>query len=474
MDIDIITKNSVVKKVRDAADATGSEVYIIGGQLRDLALKLSALESDYDFVVFGDIGRLTKEVAELTARPLIRIGKEDKEVIRIVKDGVSYDFTPAKGATLDEDLIHRDFTINTLAYSLRGGELIDLLGSMDDIKSKTIRAVSDTALDEDPLRMLRAFRFMATLRFSPDEHLLELITEKKRSINRIPGERIRDELLKILAARDSYTTIRELAGTGLLYEIFPELKDSVGCEQNDYHHLDVMEHVLEAYGHLEDIFCSIDNYFLKHAAEICGELAKDNVSTLIKYALILHDVAKPETKETGGDGRVHFYRHAEIGEERVQRINAQLRLSKKESAFTCSIVRNHLRIVPFLKLFDEDKVTKKSILRYFLRTGGAVGLYEILHNLADLMASRGIMRASEDEVKKVVTLSNMMLDIYFGEFLVKSQNPPLITGRYLIDELGMKPSPIFKRILDAVYEKQISGEITTKDEAIHFVKQLLT
>jgi poly(A) polymerase len=473
MDITSLKKNKAITMIKKAAKDTASEVYIVGGVLRDLYLKKES--RDFDFIVFGDIDILTEKAAKLMNRPLIHIGSGDKKVIRIVKGAASYDFTPAKGATLAEDLTRRDFTVNTLAYSINTGELIDLKDAKPDINSGIIRAVGDDTFDDDPLRMLRAFRFHASLGFTLDDATLKVISRKKEKIKRIAPERIREELFKILAVKDSFRTIRLMAESGLLYEIFPELIDSIGCAQNDWHHLDVMEHTLDAYRNLEEILSRLHDYFYNVSSELEEFLSRrDNIPQL-KYAILLHDVAKPLTKCIDDEGRTRFFKHAEEGGRIAAVINERLKLSKKDSAFICEVIRQHLRIVPFLRALDEggvDAVNKKSITRYFIRLKD-IGVYEILHNLADLMASKGILRASQSGVEEATELSRVMLDIYFNEYMVRKKNPPLVTGSDLIETYGLSPSPIFSKILDTVYQKQLAGEVRNAEEAAVVIEKLL-
>jgi poly(A) polymerase len=470
MDIASLKSDKTISIIKKAAQKTGAEIYIIGGILRDIALDQKSM--DYDFVVFGDLNAFTGKLSELLKRPLIRIGSKGKEVVRIIKNTAAYDFTQSKGATISDDIKRRDFTMNALAYSLKSDEVIDILAAVDDIDKNIIRMVSVGAFDDDPLRMMRAFRFQAELKFDIEEATLKKIAEKKHLIKLIAGERIREELFKILDQKDSYETVRAMSDCGILYEVFVELKDSIGCEQNEYHHLDVMEHTLLAYKYLEDIIERLEDYFPALKDDLNEFLFHTGSVTLLKYALLLHDVAKPHTRAKGENGRVHFYSHCEVGEKIADEINKRLRLSNKSSEFVCKIIRRHLGIVPFLRMMDEGGANKKSILRYFMRLGKS-GVYVIIHNLADLMASRGIKRASKSEVIKVIDLSNIMLDVYFNEFMVRIKYPPLINGRYLIEEFGLTPSPFFKDILDAVYKKQIDGEIKTVKEAASFVKTLI-
>ena len=468
MELTQIKNNANIKLIQNAAIKTGAKVFIVGGALRDIIMQNEI--SDYDFIVFGDVNQFTDTVSEMLSRPGISIGGVDKNVTRIVKNGIIHDFTNAKADTLEEDIPLRDFTMNALAYSLADEKMIDLCGALDDINAKNIKMVSDSAFDDDPLRMLRAFRFMAQLGFRIDEHTQNSITKKVASIHNSAEERIRAELFMILASDRSYDSIKAMADCGILYELFPELKESVGCKQNDYHHLDVMDHTLLAYKNLEDIFCNLPKYFEKTHSQLGEFLAADNSKTLLKYAILLHDIAKPVTRSVGIDGRIHFYGHCEMGEKMLAPINRRLRLSCKDDDISRAIVRQHLRLINFFGKMDEGAVSKKSIIRYFLRLRD-IGLHVIIHNLADLMAARGIKRAEESELAKVIAFSDMMLDIYFNDYLKKAANPPLLTGYHLIEHLSMPPSPAFKRILDKAYEMQMQGEITTLEEALKYAKR---
>lgn len=469
MDITNLIKNNNIDIIKRVATSAGMDVHIVGGAIRDILLgKKSA---DYDFIVFGNVCSFTYLVARQMRRPVVRLGRKDKEVFRILKGGITYDFTSPKGATVQEDVTRRDFTINALTYSLSDGSLNDFCGGAKDIERGIVRNVSRASFSDDPLRLLRAYRFMAELSFTIEPDTRALIVAEKSLIKNVAGERVREELFKILITESSYSTISYMSESGLLYEIFPELIDSIACPQSDYHHLDVMEHTIEAYRNIEEILRKLNECFPDTAGALT-EILSDDAKALLKYAILLHDVAKPMTKSVGYDGRVHFYRHCEEGERIVSDINKRLKLSLRDDAFTKAIVKHHLRIVQFIGMMESGAVTKKSILRYFLKLG-SVGVFVILHNLADLLAARGIKRAQAEEVAKIIELSNIMLDVYFNDFLVKLKNPPLITGRYLIDNFNLTPSPLFKIILDTIYEKQISGEVSNLNEADSVVRKII-
>ncbi len=468
MNIKNLKNNSQINIVQKAADACGVKVWLIGGALRDIAL--GSEPSDFDFILFGEMPGFIEHLSNLLQRSAIHIGADKKEVVRFVKDDMIYDFTPAKGATIEEDILHRDFTINTLAYQLDGDEVVDLRGSLGDIHDCIVRVVDQRAFDDDPLRLLRAFRFMAQLRCRIAPETLKLITEKSGLIANVATERVRDELFKIFAEEGSFSTIKLMADSGLLYDIFPELKASVGCIQNKYHHLDVMEHTLCAYENLEDIFSRLSHYFVTTHEPLSELLALGNTRALLKYSVLLHDVAKPMSRTVGSDGRVHFYGHCEQGEKVVAVINARLKLSVKDDTLSRAVIRRHLRIVQFMNKMDA--VTRKSMLRYYHQFK-EVGALVVVHNLADLIAARGIKRATENEVLKVIDLSETLLDTYFNDYLLRAQNPPLINGRDLIERFGLTPSPLFSNLLAAAYEKQMSGEISTVAESDAFVRRWL-
>ena len=240
---------------------TREPAYLVGGSIRNLLLERRP--EDYDIVVLGNPEPYARELAALhQARP-IELGKADKRIFRVVGQDALYDVSQAKGDSIEADLMLRDFTVNALAYDTRSGALIDVCHGRRDLDAGQIRMVSATVFDQDPLRLLRAYRVSLQLGFSIEGHTSRMIREKRDLIQLVAGERIRDEWFHILKQTAASACLKEMNATGLLTALFPEMKALADLRQNRYHEFDALTHTLQTVEHLETLLNSLDRAFPK-------------------------------------------------------------------------------------------------------------------------------------------------------------------------------------------------------------------
>jgi len=235
-------------------------------------------------------------------------------------------------ATLEEDALRRDFTVNTLMRNLHSGELKDPLGiGLEDLSKKVLRTPLDPVetFHDDPLRMLRAVRFRWKLGFEPLKGLYGAIKQDAHRLRIISGERIRDEITKMLLQQSASNAMAELMTLGLIAQFAPELEELVGLEQGDYHHLDAWDHSLE----------------------VLRTIAKQPDSSLeLRLAALLHDMAKPATKSVDDKGRVHFFGHDQIGAEMAETLLRKLKFSLVTIEEVRTLIRNHMRLTGMSQL----------------------------------------------------------------------------------------------------------------------------
>ncbi|MDY6953975.1 MAG: hypothetical protein SWE60_20925, partial [Thermodesulfobacteriota bacterium] len=229
-------------------------VYLVGGSVRDQILGRPS--KDYDFAVPGDARTFAEEVASRMGARVIEIGKDNRSVYRVVSGKEILDFSPLEGEGIEKDLRRRDFTINAMAYDLQSESLIDPVNGLDDIRSKTIRLISEKAVLEDPVRLVRAFRFAAVLGFTIAPDTAAAISRYGGLITRSAKERIRAEAMTMMEAERSFPSLREMDRAGLLGKIIPELEPCRGCHQNAIHGRDVFEHAMATYEEMESILSS--------------------------------------------------------------------------------------------------------------------------------------------------------------------------------------------------------------------------
>ncbi|MBW1697887.1 MAG: CCA tRNA nucleotidyltransferase [Deltaproteobacteria bacterium] len=437
--------------------------YIVGGAVRDLLL--GEIPSDYDMVVLDDPQEAASRAARHLNGRLVKLGRSNELLFRIVTDEMKIDISRLKGNSIREDLQQRDFTINAMAYDISSAQIIDCHGGRQDLGNRIVRLVSKRAFRDDPIRLLRAYRLASALQFDIDPFTEEMIQKEAGLIPQAAPERIREEFFLMLKTPHACSYIRRMVTTGVLFGIFPELKKLQGCIQNGFHVDDVLDHTLKAFFHLESIINnpeSIGPDLPRPVRRIAGK----KKTVLLKCALLLHDIGKPYARTTDAGGRIHFYRHEQIGAEMVKTITLRLRFSTFETDFLEFMIRNHLRPLLLFQASENKKLTHRARVRFFMKAGENTP-FLLLHAIAD---QKSKYKASNDSF---LAFSLNMLNRFYKEYRIMRTKPPLITGHDLIKEFGLNPSPRFGKILRMVEEARLSRQITSKEEALGLVQNYL-
>lgn len=451
----------------------GGNCFLVGGCVRDsiLGRKLN----DYDITSSNlpeDIMAMSCD--EFQVNPvgidfgvvqIVMPGYAPVEHATFRSDGEYSDFRRPDSVNyssdINSDLLRRDFTMNAIAHNISTKEFVDPLFGTIDIASGIIRFVghSDARIQEDPLRMMRAVRFVSQLGFDLDEFAAAAITENRHLLSKISKERITVEWFKLCSGKHAALALKLTEELLLLDVIFPEMVPCRNCGQNKYHRLNVYDHCVDTFMSLTKILKSDRIKKVTDAFEM--EL---NVPVLLTAAL-LHDCGKPSTKTTGPDGGVHFYDHNHVGKEMLL-ISKSLCLSSEEKSTLMNVVDMHMTLHMLSGSYATDMVKRRSITRFLKKVGKYVP-YVYALTVADLMASRAATDA-ETNFNIVEPFIDEILKVYTGFYKVYKQNP-LISGSDLI-RLGLTPGREFSVILDAVSDRFVNGELTTFEEAISWVK----
>lgn len=440
--------------------------YITGGSIRDLLL--GRAPSDYDIAVLENPAEFAGRMAAATQGHLVTLGKPGKMITRVIADTAVFDISPVYGASIEDDLLQRDFTINAMAYDLSLKEIIDPLGGLKDLDHQEIRMVSNQVFQKDPIRLLRAFRMAAGLDFTIEPGTVRAIGGNAALLQESAGERIRAEFFKLLDTPKSHDYLLQMVDTGLLFTLFPELSMLKGCFQNKYHHYDVFEHSIKAYCQLETILSDLSRFFPSTGHQIIQAIDRHE-AMLLKCAILLHDIGKPEVKSVDNKGATHFYGHAQKSADLAKQISTRLKFSAREGDFLDFIIRNHIRPLSLFIAHQNHTLTPKGLTRFFMKCGNNIP-YLLLHTVADFNAKQAQNKAQN---KKFITFLRALSDQFFAGFQPRSQTPPLITGHDLIDEFGLTPSPLFKKILRIVEEARLSDTIDSKPAALRLVREFL-
>jgi len=327
-----------------------------------------------------------------------------------------------------EDALRRDFTINGLFFDPLKQEVLDFVEGQKDIQDRKIRTIGDPLkrFEEDKLRLLRAIRFSSTLSFAMVEETFQVIQRMAPKIHQVSQERIRDELIKIMTRPRAGEGLELLSKSGLLKEILPEVEAMKGVEQPKEFHPE------------GDVFV--------HTQLMLEKL--DHPSVTLAFATLLHDVGKPLTFEV--KDRIRFNQHAEVGAQLAGSILTRLRFPKEEQENIVACIHNHMR-------FKEVQNMRPGKLKRILQAETFSDELE-LHRI-DCASSHGKLENWEFLKKK--------LEEYSEEEI---RPKPFLTGRDLL-ALGLRPGPLMGEILEGLYEQQLEGAVTSKEEALRWVRE---
>jgi poly(A) polymerase len=457
-----------------------SEAYVVGGAVRDWLIG-QIDRKDLDLAVEGDGFEIARQIAErcrgiATFVPLDATHGTGRIVLH-GEPSLSVDVTSFRAATLDEDLRGRDFTINALALGIqdfligRLDRVLDPTGGKADLRARTIRACSTNSFQDDAVRVLRAFRFMASLEFEISEETLKMLAAALDALPSTAPERLRDELIATLAADASFPALKKMDAYGVFDVLFPELRPMKGCGQNDYHHLDVWDHSLETVHQMEDLLAKKTQEFGFLSEQIDAYAQQEPVKNrprkaLLKLAAIFHDAGKPEARFVDSKGRVRFFGHEKISQRIFNEAGKHLKLATREIATIGETIAGHMRP----SIFTGKEVSRRAIHRMHSKfQRNVIGL--LLLFLADLRASQGPARQPEayerawNEVLRALALC--------FEAEAKALQP-LLNGRDLMSQLSIGPGPQLGKLLKQLRELQAIGEITTREEGFKAARKIFS
>jgi putative nucleotidyltransferase with HDIG domain len=460
-----------VQKVVAAARAGSQNAYLVGGFLRDILWKgaKGAEAKDLDFAISGGkaLDFAKKFAGEHNAHFVIL--DESFDTARVVfDDGTYLDFAGCVGGSIESDLRRRDFTVNALAFDASKPDcVLDLFDALGDIENGLIRAISKDVLADDPLRLLRAFRFKATLNAQIETQTMQWIKELSGLIEGIACERINAEMFILLNAKRSGQIVCELGQTGLLESIYPELRETRRVTPNDYHHLNLFDHSIETVHQLEENLGRLPEWVHESARETLSF----GVTRLAaaKLAALLHDIGKPGTWEINEEGRHTFYGHDSKGADMADLMAERMKWSKPVGRFISKLIQWHLRPGA---LFHHGLPTEKAVMRFYRKMG--VDLPELIAlALGDLGATCGDGLPEQSRL----TLADQMIDLLYGyrKFVEESKEKPrFLNGLDVMRLLDIAPGPLIGEILEALAEAQSLKEVQDRPSAERFVIEYKT
>ena len=447
--INALDEKPFLKEVSTSYQDAGFEIYLVGGAVRDGILGIET--NDFDFTtnaspedslgLLKKNGYKTTEIGKAFGTIETTIEKCSIHITTYREDTYGKDSRKPEVQTsnsLDTDLSRRDFTINALAYDMNKNEIIDPYSGLKDLSEGIIRTPDspDISFSDDPLRMLRACRFISTHGFTPNNDVFEAITKNLERIEIVSTERIRDELTKLLTGKNPSLGIKAFVESGLSQLIMPELDELKIEVDPNHHHKDVYEHTM---------------------------VVVDRVSpTLIsRMSALLHDIGKPKTKGIE-NGKVHFRHHEVVGAKMSKQIMKRLKYDKRTTSDVALLVENHLRPHTFKMGW-----TDSAVRRYIIDAG------DLMSELNELVRADITTKNKEkyEEINKYLDEMEVRIKEVTEKEELSKLRPP-ISGDEIMEMFNLEPGPVVGKIMKALYEQRINDGEVSKEEATKLAEEV--
>ena len=435
--------------------------YLVGGSLRDIFMNRCYKDRDITTI---NAENYAKKLAEKFGGTFIILDNENKIYRVVLKDKENFiDISELRGMNIQEDLSQRDFTINAIAYDLENDTLIDTTNGISDINSKTLRAIKEENFIDDPLRILRAYRFMATTEFTPDKELTYIIKKHLHLISQPAKERIQDEIMKLFGGKNISQTLIKMYEDGILEIIFPCVKDIKKIPPNSHHHLNLIHHIIETVRQIELQYNDANDDVKTHLDRIdFGGYPRINH---LKLAGFLHDIGKPYTWTIEDNGRHRFIKHDIKGAELAKKLLKDLKFSNKQNDYITEMISKHIYPSNVISAPEADN---KIFMRYIRKMGNNV-IDNIILAKADRLSAQG-PDVTKEMIESNINGLNKLLDFYLEVKDTLQPIPKLIDGNEIMELLGIDRSPVLGKIINELKEAQINGDVTTREDAEKFVK----
>ena len=451
--------NPVFGHIRETVDRLGVEAYVVGGFVRDYYLRRPS--TDIDVVVVGDgvavaedLGRKLRakvSIFKTFGTAMLRWQGTEVEFVGARRESYSHDSRKpqVEPGTLEDDQRRRDFTINAMAWALNSatfGRLVDPFDGMYDLEECTIRTPCDPDItfSDDPLRMMRAIRFASQLGFDIYDETFEAIRRNRERISIVSRERIIVELNKIVASPVPSIGFELLELTGLLELIFPEMHRLSGVERRGSH-------------------AHKDNF--KHTLKVLDNVALRSEDLWLRWAAVLHDIAKPLTKAYDPHIGWTFHQHEVVGSKMIPQIFRRMKLPMNEHMrFVQKLVFLHLRPI----ILSEDMVTDSAVRRLLFEAGDDV---ESLMTLCEADITSGIDAKVKRYMANFELVRRKMRDLEERD-RIRNFQPP-ITGDIIMSTYDLSPCSIIGEIKDRIKNAILDGEIPNEYDAAYAMMQRL-
>ncbi len=447
-----------------------TDVYLVGGAVRDCVLGRQDIE-DIDIVVTRAYEEFVRELTTALKGKAIPWDFDQSRIFFKESDAWRHiDVAQCKGPDIVSDLEKRDFTINAMAVDLQAFlkdqsfVILDPLHGQRDIKEKRVALCGRTSFTDDPLRMLRAIRIARQTGFSISPDTFGVIKNQAHLLKNTAVERIKKELFTVLALPNVCDSIDELYASGVLSQLVPIVDGFTAIEQSEPHQFSLLEHSIKTVASVEDVIVSVSE--ASPIGSYLDEPLEEGVTrkALLMFIALMHDSGKCKTQKNCS-GRITFHGHDSVGAEINGEAAKNCGLGKRCRKIVQCVTKQHMRVLQLSMLETITERAKNRLISdcpdCFIETA--------LLAVADSKATSDA-REYDNEAARITTLVNDLLSLYYS-MRDETDAAPAVSGNDVISILGLSEGPEVGRILRDLYELECTGRISSREEALEWLKQ---
>lgn len=464
MNTQIVEKIKSDNILSEIAAVFDNEIYLVGGAVRDFIMDKNIFDRDL-IVIDEDAKVFAQRLTEHFDGVFVPLDDVNKIYRVVMPDRINIiDVTNPIEGSLHKDLMRRDLTINAIAVNIKTFEIVDLCGGIADIQNRCINYINEHNFEDDPLRLLRVYRFQAVLGFDLTPETIHAVCKFVKLIHKPAVERIVHELILLFGGKYADKALLNMNKTWLLEEIFPFVNELKQVPPNTHHHLDLFNHSIETLRQVQQLYENSSPEVKSHLDTV--DFGGASRLAHLKLAAFLHDIGKFSTWTIEEDtGRHRFIKHDDAGAKLAVPLLKKMNFSNKQTDYITSMIKNH--IYPS-QVMAAPEINDKIMMR-FVRKMEDNSIDVILLAQADRLSARG--EAITDEmVEANINALNVLLEFYLSVRDTLEPLPVLLDGNDVMKILNIKPSKQLGEIMKALHEAQLSGDVTTKEQAANFVK----
>ena len=472
MNTKITEKIKSDKILSEISSVFENEIYLVGGAVRDFITGKDTFDRDL-IVMDEDAGIFAKKLAAHFEGVLVPLDEVNKIYRVVLPDRVNIiDVTNPLEGSLERDLMRRDLTINSVAVNIRTSGVVDLCGGIADIQNKYINYINEHNFEDDPLRLLRVYRFQATLGFDLTPETIHAVCKFVKLIHKPAVERITHELILLFGGKYADKALLNMNKTWLLEELFPVVNELKQVPPNTHHHLDLFHHSVETVRQVQIIYENSPEEVKEHLKRV--DFGGAPRLAHLKLAAFLHDIGKFSTWTIEEDtGRHRFIKHDDVGAKMAVPLLRKLHFSNKQIDYISSMIKNHIypSQVMYAPEIDFNTPNGEKVMMRYIRKMDANVLDNIVLAKADRLSARG-EAVTDEMVENNLSRLTLLQNYYLSVRDTLEPLPILLDGNEIMKLLKIKPSKKLGEILSALHEAQLSGDVTTKEQAVEFVNNL--